>query len=81
MPGAFFVLSAHMVSMRTITQHSEVLDLTPSSILVDDTDTPMNIVDRNWIGILAGPYAGQFRPISSPGVIALPATVRWEPVS
>lgn len=70
-----------MVSMRTITQHSEILDLPMQSILVDDTDTPMQVIDPNLLGILAGPYAGAFRAITDLGAVALPATVRWEPVS
>ena len=73
--------SAHMVSMRTITQHSELLDLPMQSIIVDDTDTPMQFIDPNLLGVLAGPYSGQFRVLADPDSVTLPATVRWEPVS
>jgi hypothetical protein len=67
--------------MRTLTQHPELLELPLTSIIVDDTDTPMQIIDPNLVGILAGPDAGDFRVISDPTAIVLPATVRWEPVS
>ncbi len=67
--------------MRTITQHSEVLELQLESIIVDDADTPMQVIDPNLLGILAGPEAGTFRVISDPGTVLMPATVRWEPVS
>lgn len=70
-----------MVPMRTITQHAEVVDLAVTSFLVDDTDTPMQVIDPNLVGILAGPDAGTFRLISDPAAVVLPATVRWEPVS
>jgi hypothetical protein len=70
-----------MVPMRTITQHPEVLDLAVTSILVDETDTPMQVIDPNLVGILAGPDAGTFRVVSDPTAVVLPATVRWEPVS
>lgn len=67
--------------MRTITQHSELLELPLQSIIADDTDTPMQVIDPNLLGILAGPDAGQFRVTSNPDAVVLPATVRWEPVS
>ncbi|QOT19561.1 hypothetical protein [Paenarthrobacter sp. YJN-5] len=67
--------------MRTLTQHTELLELPLESIIVDDTDTPMQVIDPNLVGILAGPEAGFFRVISDPAAVALPATVRWEPVS
>ena len=70
-----------MWPMRTITQHSEILELPMASIIVDDTDTPMQVIDPNLVGILAGPGAGDFRVIADPTAIVLPATVRWEPVS
>lgn len=70
-----------MVPMRTITQHSEVLDLPMQTILVDDTDTPMQVIDPNLLGVLAGPDAGVFRVITEPGAVALPATIRWEPLT
>lgn len=73
--------AAHMGPMRTITQHAEILELPMSSIIVDDGDTPMQIIDPNLLGILAGPDAGDFRVISDPTAVLLPATVRWEPVS
>jgi hypothetical protein len=73
--------SAHMVPMRTITQHSEVLELPDNAIIVDDTDTPMQVIDPNLLGILAGPEAGCFRLITDSDAVVLPATVRWEPVS
>jgi hypothetical protein len=67
--------------MRTITQRSEIFDLAVTSFLVDGTDTPMQVIDPNLVSILAGPDAGTFRVISDPEAVALPATVRWEPVS
>jgi hypothetical protein len=67
--------------MRTITQHAEVLDLPLTAFIVDDNDTPMQVVDPNLLGILAGPFAGEFRVRTDPDSVALPATVRWEPVS
>jgi hypothetical protein len=67
--------------MRTITQHSEVLDLPLAALIVDDTDTPMQVIDPNLLGILAGPFAGQFRILADPDSVTLPVTVRWEPVS
>lgn len=70
-----------MSPMRTLTQHAELLELSLASIIVDDTDTPMKIIDPNLVGILAGPDAGTFRLISDPAAVVLPATVRWEPVS
>lgn len=73
--------SAHMWPMRTITQHSELLDLPMESIIVDDMDTPMQVIDPNLLGVLAGPDAGTFRVIADPAAARLPVTVRWEPVS
>lgn len=70
-----------MWPMRTITQHAEILELPLASIIVDDTDTPMQVIDPNLLGILAGPDAGDFRVSSDPTAIRLPVTVRWEPVS
>lgn len=70
-----------MGSMRTITQHSEVLDLAPTSILVDNTDTPMQLCGLDLLTILAGPAAGKFLQLTDPNSVVLPATVRWEPVS
>jgi hypothetical protein len=67
--------------MRTLTQHAELLELSLASIIVDDTDTPMKIIDPNLVGILAGPDAGTFRLLADPAAVVLPATVRWEPVS
>jgi hypothetical protein len=57
------------------------LELPLDSIIVDDTDTPMQIIDPNLVGILAGPDIGTFRVIADPAAIVLPATLRWEPVS
>ena len=67
--------------MRTITQHTEILDLPLAALIVDDTDTPMQVLDPNLLGILAGPFAGQFRVRADPDSVTLPVTVRWEPVS
>ena len=70
-----------MTRMRTITQRSEVLELSPDTIIVDDTDTPMQVIDPNLLGVLTGPDAGTFRTVSDEAGLVLPATVRWEPVS
>lgn len=70
-----------MALMRTITQLSEIPGLALDTILVDDTDTPLQVIDPNLVGILAGPDAGTFRVITDPASVVLPATVRWEPVS
>lgn len=67
--------------MRTITQHAELLDLPLESIIVDDTDTPLQVIDPNLLGVLAGPSAGTFRLITDPEAVALPASLKWEPVS
>lgn len=70
-----------MGPMRTITQRSEVLELAPTSIIVDDTDTPMHLRTPMTLTVLAGPSAGLDRMITDPDAVALPATVQWEPVS
>lgn len=76
------MFSAHMTLMNhTITQHSEVLALPLTALIVDGTDTPMQVIDPNLLGVLAGPFAGQFRVLSDPGAVALPAEIKWEPVS
>jgi hypothetical protein len=67
--------------MRTITQHAELLDLPLESIIVDDTDTPLQVIDPNLLGVLAGLAAGTFRLITDPEAVALPASLAWEPVS
>lgn len=67
--------------MRTITQHAELLDLPLESIIVDDTDTPLQVIDPNLLGVLAGPSAGTFRLITDPEAVTLPASLKWEPVS
>lgn len=67
--------------MRTITQRSELRELPLDSILVDDTDTPLQVIDPNLLGVLAGPSAGSFRLIDDPDAVALPAQLKWEPVS
>lgn len=76
------MFSAHMTLMnRTITQHSEVVELPLTALIVDDTDTPMQVIDPNLLGVLAGPFAGQFRLLTDPRAVALPAEIKWEPVS
>lgn len=73
-----------MGSMRTITQHAEVLDLALTSIIVDDTDTPMQVIAPNMVCILAGPDARTplgFRAMTDPEAIVLPVVLKWEPVS
>jgi hypothetical protein len=76
------MFSAHMTLMnRTLTQHFEVLGLPLTALIVDDTDTPMQVIDPNLLVVLAGPFAGQFRMLSDPDAVALPAEVKWEPVS
>lgn len=67
--------------MRTITQRSEVFELPVTSILVDDTDTPMHLRTPMTLTVLAGPSAGLDRMITDPGAVALPAVVQWEPRS
>lgn len=67
--------------MRTITQRSELRELPVDSILVDDTDTPLQVIDPNLLGVLAGPSAGSFRLIDDQDAVALPAQLKWEPVS
>ncbi|HEX9089547.1 MAG TPA: hypothetical protein VF867_18800 [Arthrobacter sp.] len=67
--------------MRTITQHSEVEGLQLQSIIVDDTDTPLYVRTPTLLTVLAGPSAGLDRMISDPEAVALPAEVKWEPVS
>jgi hypothetical protein len=67
--------------MRTITQHLEVMELLNDSIIVDDSDTPMQVIDPNLLGVLAGPESGTFRNIHDEASVLMPATVRWEPVS
>ena len=79
--GRLAPVSAHIRAMRTITQLPEILELPLQSIIVDDTDTPMQVIDPNLLGVLAGPDAGTFRVISAPDAIVLPASVSWEPVS
>jgi len=70
-----------MSSMRTMTQRSEVLELPLHSIIVDDTDTPMQVSTRSLLIILAGPSAGLDRMLDDPAAVVLPAQVTWEPVS
>lgn len=67
--------------MRTITQHPEVLALAPESIIVDDTDTPMQVLAVGELMVLAGAESRSFRALGDHSSVALPATVRWEPVS
>jgi hypothetical protein len=70
-----------MSSMRTLTQRSEVLNLQPQTIIVDDTDTPMSLRTPTVLTILAGPSAGLDRALTDPDAVILPAQVKWEPVS
>lgn len=70
-----------MTRMRTITQRAELFDLSIDSIIVDDTDTPMQVIDPNLLGVLAGPEHGTFRILADEASLVLPATVQWEPVS
>lgn len=74
-------MPAHMRSMRTITQHSEVIDLQLQSIIVDDTDTPLYLRTPTLLTVLAGPSAGLDRMITDRDAVVLPAEVKWEPVS
>ncbi|ACL42200.1 hypothetical protein Achl_4249 (plasmid) [Pseudarthrobacter chlorophenolicus A6] len=67
--------------MRTLTQPSELRDLPLESIIVDDTDTPLQVIDPNLLGVLAGPMAGSFRLITDHEAVVLPARLMWEPVS
>lgn len=70
-----------MGSMRTITQYAEVRDLAPESIIVDGTDTPMQVLATGELMLLAGPASRSFRRLGDKSAVVLPATVRWEPVS
>jgi hypothetical protein len=70
-----------MTPMKTITQHLEVMELLNDSIIVDHSDTPMQVIDPNLLGVLAGPDAGAFRDIHDEASVLMPATVCWEPVS
>lgn len=80
-PGTFSVPTAHMRLMRTITQQTELRGLALESIIVDDTDTPLQVIDPNLVAVLAGPSAGTFRVIDDPSAVVLPAQLQWEPLS